>query len=212
MPNLLKGIFKGETFMDYEINSPMDALLALREDDDDMPKKRKRFSEARDYNITGLTDEEITDAKNFIDKAKDDSQIEVIDPDADIVEHIKNKEDYVGQAILRCNKCKSYRFIDLDSLEADDDDPDNYNLEDECPHCHSQGEGYELIGQVGKVEPEEEEAAEGEEDEETNNAGEDVRGEAEPEEGEEAMDSSDDFNFSFDDIESGENPEGPEEE
>ena len=51
----------------------------------------------------------------------------------------------------------------MDKLVADEVDPELYNVEDECPNCHTEGDGFEMIGQVGKiakedpvVEPEEE--------------------------------------------------------
>lgn len=208
-----------------EIYDLTDAFLALNEIDDEEVKgmldekqkelaKRRRtrkVNEGKEYSLLA-GQSELDDARNFINQDLGEAQIEVIDVDANTEEHLKNKEDYVGQAILRCKRCMTNKFINLEDLKADEDDPDTYNIEDECPHCHISGEGFDLIGQVGKVEepkleeepkeeeePEEVEAPEEAEEEEP----EEVTFEAEPEaeEGEEEAEPK----FDNDD-------EGPEEE
>lgn len=138
--------------------SLLDAFLSLKDIDDDaalgMLKESKSFS-------INASNDDLAEAKEMLED--DDTEIEVIDPDADTIEHIKNKSDYVGQYILRCNKCKSNRFLDADKLVVDEDDDTQYNTEDECPNCHATGSGFELIGQVGKVakdEPAEDQSAE----------------------------------------------------
>ena len=138
--------------------SLLDAFLSLKDIDDDaalgMLKESKSFS-------INASNNDLAEAKEMLED--DDTEIEVIDPDADTIEHIKNKSDYVGQYILRCNKCKSNRFLDADKLVVDEDDDTQYNTEDECPNCHATGSGFELIGQVGKVakdEPAEDQSAE----------------------------------------------------
>ena len=82
-------------------------------------------------------------------------EIEVIDVNADSLEHVKDNIDYVGQVILQCVKCHSNRFIEFNQLEADPDNAELYNMEEECPTCHAEGKGFELLGQVGKVANEE---------------------------------------------------------
>ena len=163
-----------DTDREFEMNS-LDAFVALRDIDDDevegmlRAEKRARdafIHEGKSFSIhAGSRD--LEEAKKFLDEdATAEDEIEVIDVDADTVEHIKKKEEYVGQAILCCNRCKTNRFIDMDLLEASELDEEVYNIEDECPHCHDAGSGYTLLGQVGKVQkeqPEEETEAETEE-------------------------------------------------
>lgn len=114
--------------------------------------RERKLKEGRSYPLRQLGDSELEEVKKFIHKNPDDIEIEVIDANADSVDHVKENKDYIGQAILCCCKCKSNRFIDLDKLVASDNDKDLYNVDDECPFCKSDGEGFELIGQVGKVE------------------------------------------------------------
>lgn len=145
----------------YEIT---DAFLALRDVDDEAiegmlrNEKRARDSfihEGKAFSIqTGSKDVEA--AKKFIEEdIEDGDEIEVIDVDADTVDHLKKNTEYIGQAILCCNRCKTNRFIDMDLLTASEVDEEVFNVDDECPHCHDAGAGYSLIGQVGKVQKEE---------------------------------------------------------
>jgi transcriptional regulator with XRE-family HTH domain len=145
----------------YEIT---DAFLALRDIDDDAVEGMLRADKkARDAKIhegkafsiqAGSKDVEA--AKQFLEEdAADGDEIEVIDVDADTVDHLKKNTEYVGQGILCCNRCKTNRFIDMDLLVASEVDEEVFNIDDECPHCHDAGSGYALIGQVGKVQKEE---------------------------------------------------------
>lgn len=136
--------------MNYEQFELVDAFLALKDIDDDVVDGMLR--EGKSFTVNrGSKDLEA--AKSFLSEHADeqDVAIEVIDVNADSVDHIKNNQDYIGQAILSCNKCRSNRFIDIDLLKVSDGDDDVYNRDDECPHCHDAGAGYELIGQVGKM-------------------------------------------------------------
>lgn len=148
---------------DFTIDNITDAFLALQQIDDDEAlsmlkvKDARKLREGRVYSLANFNTKAMQEAKEFLENdKKEDIEIEVIDADADAIEHLKNKEDYVGQVILQCNKCKANRFIDADKLEADQNDDELYNVADECPYCKSEGSGFELIGQVGKVDKEEE--------------------------------------------------------
>lgn len=118
-------------------------------------------------------DKQLEDAKEFMrESGKDaDSELMVIDVDADSLDHVKNDEEYIGQIILQCNACKALRYIAEDKLVASENDPTVFNPEDECPHCHALNSGYALVGQVGRVAKEEvvdaEDKAEDEEEVET---------------------------------------------
>ena len=145
--------------------SMLDAFVALNQLDDDSvsdmikPRAktsrskslgRKALREGRSYPLHG-TSAELDSAKAFL-KENDDIQLEVIDPDADSLEHVKDKIEYVGQMILRCKRCQANKFIEMDKLVEDPETEDVYNREDECPNCKTSGAGFEILGQVGKFE------------------------------------------------------------
>lgn len=153
--------------------SMLDAFMALNQLDDDSvsdmikPRAktsrsnshgRKALREGRSYPLHGA-DSTLESAKAFL-KENDDIQLEVIDPDADSLEHVKDKIEYVGQMILRCKRCQANKFIEMDKLVEDPDAEDVYNREDECPNCKTSGAGFEILGQVGKFETEAPEAEE----------------------------------------------------
>lgn len=133
--------------------SDLDAFLALEDIEDEeikMPLKEGKGFNVRD-------EKDMDKAEEFVNQDnKKEVSLEVIDVDADSLEHLKNNEEYVGQMILQCNSCKANRFINAEDLVQSEGDEEVYNIEDECPHCHGKGNGFHLIGQVGKVEGEEE--------------------------------------------------------
>lgn len=97
---------------------------------------------------------------DFLDTVGDDSDLAIIDLEAEAEEDLK--QSYVGKVILDCNVCHSNIFIDKDEIVVDEDG--NANIELECPYCMS-NEGYTIIGQVEPYEEEtEEEEVESEDD------------------------------------------------
>lgn len=140
------------------INNVLDAFLALKDIDDEevigMVRNVKKVNEGVDISLITSTNAELDDAREFIknDKKKDeDVEIEVIDANADAIDHVKNNKDYIGQVILCCNRCHSNKFIDMTDLVPSEGDPNLYNVEEECPFCKESGFGYRVVGQVGKV-------------------------------------------------------------
>lgn len=131
-----------------DLNSVADEEVLLK------PKVRKIVREAKEFSLRAGKNE-IEDAKKFMHESEAIDEIEVIDVNADSLEHVKDNIDYVGQVILQCVKCHSNRFIEANQLEADPDNDELYNMEEECPTCHAEGKGFELLGQVGKVANEE---------------------------------------------------------
>lgn len=127
--------------------SAFDAFLALEDIEDE-----EVLTEAKSYNLRDK--EDMADAEQFRedDQKTENVTLEVIDPDADAIEHMKNGEEYVGQMILQCNACKATMFIDMSKLKQSDTDDNLYNMETECPHCHTVNTGYTIVGQVGKAE------------------------------------------------------------
>ena len=103
--------------------------------------------------------------KQDLDKAEEirnestekEPELEIIDANADNLDHILNKQNYVGQVICKCNKCQALRFVDIDKLEQDANNDNIYTIEEnnQCPNCHSDDVEYTLIGQVGEVKQEE---------------------------------------------------------
>ena len=153
----------------------MDAFKALKDVSDDIiyttPKKtgkigagKKKLSEAITVDLNSTISKEEADKAVEEATAKVDRPITIVDVNADTLEHVKDKIDYVGQVILKCKKCQGLKFIDMDKLVTSEiDDPNNegekievYNIEDECPTCHAEQEGFDIVGQVSKVPTEEE--------------------------------------------------------
>lgn len=97
---------------------------------------------------------------DFLDVVGDDSDIDIIDLEAEAEEDLK--QSYVGKVILDCNVCHSNIFINREDVVVDEDG--NANIELECPYCMS-NEGYTIIGQVEPYSKEEEEPEEEIEDE-----------------------------------------------
>ena len=91
----------------YEIT---DAFLALKDIDDDeiegMLKNNKHVNEGKAFSIsTGSKDLEA--ARQFIDEeAEADDEIEVIDVDADTVDHIKKNAEYMVKAFFAATDVK----------------------------------------------------------------------------------------------------------
>lgn len=155
---ILESIMESFNKMNYEKDFDMiDAFMALRDLDDDSvadmikPKRSgRKLHEGKGYPLHG-SKESLEAAREFLNE-NDEIALEVIDPDADSLEHVKDRIDYVGQMILRCNRCQANKFIDMDALVEDSEEEDVYNTDDECPNCKTSGIGYEIIGQVGKYE------------------------------------------------------------
>lgn len=139
--------------MEKNIYSIMDAFVALRDADDDivMPtiKQKERVVEGKSFDIRSAS--EMEDAKDLLNAEEEETDIEVIDVDADTEEHLKTKEEYVGQLLVQCPICKATRFLNPDNVVASEEDPNVVNTDEECPHCGAQDRGFEIIGQVGQV-------------------------------------------------------------
>ena len=134
--------------MKNEEMSILDAFCALSDiDETDLPKLR----EGKSFEM--IDSKQVDAARKFREDTATDDTLEVIDINADDLEHVKDNKEYLGQVILSCKKCHAKKFIDMDKLVASDNNSDLYNLEDECPNCHSVGEGYVIEGQVGKFSP-----------------------------------------------------------
>ena len=128
----------------------LDAFLDLKFDDESWDDVEKKVNESKTFNLRDGKDVDAADA--FLkEEATKDVNLEVIDVDSDTEEHLRDNKDYVGQMLLQCCSCKATKFADADKLVVSEADAKVYNLDDECPHCHSTGTGFTLLGQVGAV-------------------------------------------------------------
>ena len=109
---------------DYGIESIRDAFLALNEVDEDIEiptnAKRKGLKEAASVDVRNSEDVELAQDFRKNDKKEEDSELEVIDVDADSIENLQDGKSYIGKMLLQCNSCRSTRFIDIDKLVQDE--------------------------------------------------------------------------------------------
>lgn len=108
-------------------------------------------------------DKEVEKAKEVLDDNKNKENVEeVIDLDSDTVDQIQ--DGYIGKALLQCISCQQLIYKDIQELIKEDETYEDengvtqniYNKNLVCPHCGSET-GYKLIGQVGKLQDENEE-------------------------------------------------------
>lgn len=105
----------------------------------------KKVNEA----IVNLNDnEEVAKARKVMDSKEEPKKEEtIVDVDAETVDQLK--DSYVGNAILRCPVCRTLIYKQPEDLKKDGDN-ELYNVEEECPHCHTK-DGFELVGQVAEM-------------------------------------------------------------
>ena len=113
---------------------------------------------------------EVEDGKKFLEGGKGESDVEqIVDVNADDVTELK--KSYVGDIALECSICHSKQYIRPEELVKSDkvDNNDNklYNVDTECAHCGSTGEGFILLGQIAKYNPDEEQQEQEGDDEPT---------------------------------------------
>ena len=91
-----------------------------------------------------LDDAGIKDILDFKDHDELNDIIDVVDPEAESEEEVK--DSYVGDVILMCEVCKSPIFKAPEDVVIEEGS-DLANIEDECPICHSQ-DGFKIIGSI----------------------------------------------------------------
>lgn len=74
--------------------------------------------------------------------------------DVDVTKEDELQDSYVDKMILKCPICNTLEFREEDKV-IKDEDSELYNVEEECSHCNNKG-GFELVGKVSDVKPEEE--------------------------------------------------------
>ena len=94
----------------------------------------------------------VYDEDELKDKLGEDAgtTLKVIDINADTIEHLRDGKDYVGQLIAKCKVCRALRFMDVDDMKPSQEDSNIYNVDEECPHCHSEGKGLQLLVKLVK--------------------------------------------------------------
>lgn len=99
----------------------------------------------------------VKEVKDALEKdEKDTSTEQIVDVDAETIDKVK--DSYIGNAVLRCTKCKTPFFRKPEDLNKDEAS-ELFNVGEECPHCGND-EGFELVGQIasmniGEAKPEE---------------------------------------------------------
>lgn len=94
--------------------------------------------------------------KAFMDGDEADATINIIDPDAENEEELK--DDYIGKVILDCVVCHSKIYKDKKDVTIEEDS-DVVNEGEECPYCYAL-DGFKVVGVVAPFKPEEEEETE----------------------------------------------------
>lgn len=113
------------------------------------------FDESLKEEVVDLSKEDkVKKAKKVLKDDKSERQETIVDVDAETIDELK--DSYVGNAILRCPVCRTLIYKKPDDLKQDGDN-EIYNVDEECPHCHSQ-DGFELVGQVAELTKDEAEA------------------------------------------------------
>ena len=120
------------------------------------------------------------DDEQDLNQAADDREAEIaqaklariekiVDLDAQTADELL--DSYVGKVIVRCPQCMNMFYKNEEDIVKDEEDPSICNINEPCQHCGNIS-GYEIIGKVDKLSPEdtaqlsgaEEAPAEGEED------------------------------------------------
>ena len=141
--------------------SLLDAFLSLdsfNDDEYDITEteksiKTEKLKESKSFDIRSSSDME--EAQRFIEKPIEEVTLEVVDPNANDLEHVVDKKEYIGNIILQCPSCHGTMFISDTDLKKGNEEG-LFNLETECPTCHNKGQGFTILGRVAKREEENE--------------------------------------------------------
>ena len=141
----------------------IDRIKAIKLSEGNITEEHKDLS--MDVNLNDS--KEVEEGQEFIDNDEEDKPIEqVVDVDAEAIEDLK--PSYLGNIILQCPACKTMIYKDIEDVKKDENEveegaPVFFNVGEECPHCGST-DGFILIGQVAKLDTEEQEEVEDEEE------------------------------------------------
>jgi len=104
------------------------------------------------FDIT--TEDGVENLDDFIDKDSFIDKIEIIDPDAQDEDEIK--DSYVGKVILDCCVCHSKIYKDKEDVHIDEE-VELANVDEECPFCFTTGDGFKIVGEIAPFSEEEDE-------------------------------------------------------
>ena len=176
----LAAAFKALDEIEYEVveSNPVKNSKILNESL--LKETCKRVSEGRKLNIERLVEDYYDlDDEQDLTQAADDREAEIaqaklariekiVDLDAQTADELL--DSYVGKVIVRCPQCMNMFYKNEEDIVKDEEDPTICNVNEPCQHCGNIS-GYEIIGKVDKLSPEdtaqlsgEEAPAEGEED------------------------------------------------
>lgn len=140
----------GEFFA--KVLSEIEEMIAFDDGADECLKEGKSLKENEEVK---LSDDKAV--KGAIDKLSNKEEEEptekIVDADADTIDKVK--DSYLGNAVLICKKCREPFFRKPEELRKDEDNDKLFNVGDACPHCGSET-GYELGGQIAKLDVESE--------------------------------------------------------
>ena len=97
-----------------------------------------------------IDEEGIQDIKDFLDDDSEDDSVTVFDDEAETEEELE--DSYVGKVIIDCCVCHSLIYKAPDEVIIDEE-TDLANVDEECPYCHSTGDGYKVVGEVAPYNP-----------------------------------------------------------
>lgn len=122
--------------------------------------------ECLNEDVFSFDDEGAEKLKLFMDGDTTDEFVDVIDPEAENEEDLK--DSYVGKVILHCSICGSDMYKDPSEVIVDEE-KELANVGEECPMCMNP-DGYTIVGEVAEYkEDEHEEESESESEEEIEN-------------------------------------------
>ena len=176
----LAAAFKALDEIEYEVVESNPVKNSKKLNESLLKETCKRVSEGRKLNIERLVEDYYDlDDEQDLTQAADDREAEIaqaklariekiVDLDAQTADELL--DSYVGKVIVRCPQCMNMFYKNEEDIVKDEEDPTICNVNEPCQHCGNIS-GYEIIGKVDKLSPEdtaqlsgEEAPAEGEED------------------------------------------------
>lgn len=97
-----------------------------------------------------VDEEGIEEIKGFLNDDEEDDTVTVFDDEADDEEELD--DSYVGKVIIDCCVCHSLIYKAPEEVIIDEE-TDLANVDEECPYCHSTGDGYKVVGEVAPYNP-----------------------------------------------------------
>lgn len=100
--------------------------------------------------IFNVDEEGVQEIKDFLADDEEDDTVTVFDDEANSEEELE--DSYVGKVIVDCCVCHSLIYKNPEEVVIDEE-TDTANVDEECPYCHSTGDGYKVVGEVAPYNP-----------------------------------------------------------